>query len=144
MCRLRNFCANGYFCARPVGVYSLRYGRVPEHLLDYLGVRALTEKDRGARVTEVVEPYPGEPGALQERPEGAVGEVGHVHGRTDGGGENEVVLPPEGAGGEPLLQPGSKRPKTDVFRGPSGAKASTRGVFNRLRSSRKPQALCSA
>ena len=87
-----------------VGVHRLRYGGVPEHLLDYLGIRAFTEKDRGAGVPEVVEPYPGEPGSLQERPEGAVGEVAHVHGRPDGRSENEVILPPEGAGGESLLQ----------------------------------------
>ena len=44
-----------------VGVHRLRYGGVPEHLLDYLGMRTLPEKDRGTSVPEVMEPYPVSP-----------------------------------------------------------------------------------
>jgi hypothetical protein len=49
-----------------VSVHRLRYGGVSEHLLNYLGMRAPGKKDRSAGVPEVMEPYPGEPGALQE------------------------------------------------------------------------------
>lgn len=57
-------------------------------------MRALPEKDRGTGVSEVVKPYPGETSAFQERPEGSVGEVAHMNGRTDGRGQGESVLSP--------------------------------------------------
>ncbi len=38
-----------------VGVQGDRYGGVSEEFLDDLGMHALAEKERGARVTEVVE-----------------------------------------------------------------------------------------
>jgi hypothetical protein len=84
-----------------VCVHRLRCDGMPQHLLVYLGVRALAKEDRGGGVPEVVKPYPGEPGALQERPERVVSQVAHVKGRPDGRSENEVVLSPEGPGGEP-------------------------------------------
>jgi hypothetical protein len=69
---------------------------MPEHLLNYLGVRALAKEDRGGGVPEAMKPYLGEPGALQERPERVVSQVAHVKGRPDGTSENEVVLSPGG------------------------------------------------
>jgi hypothetical protein len=79
---------------RGKGVHRLRYASVSHHPLDYLGMRALPEKDRGTGVSEVVKRYPGETSAFQERPEGSVGEVAHINGRTDGRGQDESVLSP--------------------------------------------------
>ena len=48
---------------------------MPEHLGDDLGVDVLGEKQRGARMTEVVEADLREPSALQESGEVPVSEI---------------------------------------------------------------------
>jgi hypothetical protein len=78
-----------------IGVHRLGDVRVAEHLLNYLRVDVLRQEERGARVAEVVEPYPRESGAFQKRIEGSVYQVSHVERTAREGGENEVSFQPK-------------------------------------------------
>ena len=59
----------------------------PQELLNELGVYAVAEQESGARVPEIVVPYPGQSGAPERRLESAI-EVAAQQWRTDGGGKH--------------------------------------------------------
>jgi len=61
--------------AEPVGVHRDGDRRVPQHLLHCFGVDAFGEEQRGAGVSQVVEPFVGEPCPLEQRLLGAVVEI---------------------------------------------------------------------
>ncbi len=68
---------------------------MPQHLLHYLGVDVLGQKQGGARVPEVVEPDPRQPGPLQQGPKGPMGQVPHVQRRARNRREHEPGVLPE-------------------------------------------------
>jgi hypothetical protein len=62
---------------------------VPCEMLDEFGVHASTEKQREARVPEVVPADVGQPRAPEQRLEMTVDDVLRIEGRPLGGGEDE-------------------------------------------------------
>jgi hypothetical protein len=61
----------------------------PARMLDEFGVHASTEKQREARVPEVVPADVGQPRAPEQRLEMTVDDVLRIEGRPLGGGEDE-------------------------------------------------------
>src|SRR5918997_7019836 len=86
-----------------VGIQGDGYRGVPEELLNDLGVHALAEKERGARVTEVVEAGPPrQTGPLEEPEEGTAGQRPGAHGLARLAREDETVILPQRAEAQPL------------------------------------------
>ena len=76
-----------------VGVKGDGYGGVTEELLDDLGMHALTKKQRGARVTEVVEAsLLRQAGPLEDPQEGAAGQRPGAHGLARMAREDETMI----------------------------------------------------
>jgi hypothetical protein len=86
-----------------VGVQSYRDGRVPQHLAHDLWMNVLCQKEVGAGVPEVVEPYVGKRGPPQEWLPVPVVEVAGVGGVDPGVGEHEPALRPGAVRCGPLL-----------------------------------------
>ncbi len=84
-----------------VGGHGLGDGRVPEHLLDALGVDVLPEQQSCAGVAQAVEREPGEPGLLQEGLEVPLVEVVVVHGLAEAVGEHDAMTTVHTAVGSP-------------------------------------------
>ena len=74
-----------------VGVQNHGYAGVAEELLHKLDVDAPAEKQRGARVPQVVETDVGQTRPLQERLEGAGDQVRARYGRAEPGREHKVL-----------------------------------------------------
>ena len=74
-----------------VGVQRLRYGGVPQELLDVLRMNIAGEQ-RGAGVTQVMESYGRQARLLQEPREGSLAEVGRVDRRANLAGEDNTFI----------------------------------------------------
>jgi hypothetical protein len=80
-----------------VGIQGDGYACAPQHLRDNLGVDVLGEQQRGARVPEIVKAYLGQPHPLDQGLEAVRGDEAPIQRLPYLRGEDEAVLPPQGA-----------------------------------------------